>query len=56
MIKAKATDILAANKNVKAFLAANDDMGLGVVKAVENAGLTGKVTRRLTYPPARPIV
>ena len=40
----KATDILAANKNIKAFFAANDDMGLGIVKAVENAGLTGKVT------------
>lgn len=40
----KATDILAANKNVKAFFAANDDMGLGIVKAVENAGLTGQVT------------
>jgi D-allose transport system substrate-binding protein len=39
----KATDILAANKNVKAFFAANDDMGLGIVKAVENAGLAGKV-------------
>ena len=39
----RATDILAANKNVKAFFAANDDMGLGIVKAVENAGLTGKV-------------
>ncbi|MBJ8344336.1 substrate-binding domain-containing protein [Antrihabitans sp. YC2-6] len=39
----KATDILAANPNVKAFFAANDDMGLGIVKAVENAGLTGKV-------------
>lgn len=40
----KATDILAANTNVKAFFAANDDMGLGIVKAVENAGLTGKIT------------
>ena len=40
----KATDILAANKNIKAFFAANDDMGLGIVKAVENAGLTGQVT------------
>jgi D-allose transport system substrate-binding protein len=39
----KATDILAANKNVKAFFAANDDMGLGIAKAVENAGLTGSV-------------
>lgn len=39
----KATDILAANPDVKAFFAANDDMGLGIVKAVENAGLTGKI-------------
>jgi D-allose transport system substrate-binding protein len=38
-----ATDILAAHPNVKAFFAANDDMGLGIVKAVENAGLTGQV-------------
>ena len=39
----KATDILAANPDVTAFFAANDDMGLGIVKAVENAGLTGTV-------------
>lgn len=39
----KATDILAANPDVKAFFAANDDMGLGIVKAVENAGRTGDV-------------
>ena len=39
----KATDILAAHPDVVAFFAANDDMGLGIVKAVENAGLTGKV-------------
>ncbi|MDO9395266.1 MAG: substrate-binding domain-containing protein, partial [Herbiconiux sp.] len=39
-----ATDILAANPNVKAFFAANDDMGLGIVKAVENAGLSGQIT------------
>jgi D-allose transport system substrate-binding protein len=39
-----ATDILAANPDVKAFFAANDDMGLGIVKAVENAGLTGQIT------------
>jgi ABC-type sugar transport system substrate-binding protein len=39
----KATDIIAAHPNVKAFFAANDDMGLGIVKAVENAGLTGKI-------------
>jgi ABC-type sugar transport system substrate-binding protein len=39
----KATDILAANPDVKAFFAANDDMGLGIVKAVENAGRTGEI-------------
>jgi D-allose transport system substrate-binding protein len=38
-----ATDILAANPNVKAFFAANDDMGLGIVKAIENAGRTGEI-------------
>lgn len=38
-----ATNILQANPDVKGFFVANDDMGLGVVKAVENAGLTGKV-------------
>ncbi|MBT0993537.1 substrate-binding domain-containing protein [Cellulomonas sp. DKR-3] len=39
----KATDIIAANPDVKAFFAANDDMGLGIVKAVENAGKTGEI-------------
>lgn len=39
----KATDILAAQPDVAAFFAANDDMGLGIVKAVENAGKTGQV-------------
>jgi ABC-type sugar transport system substrate-binding protein len=39
----KATDIIAAHPDVTAFFAANDDMGLGIVKAVENAGLTGKI-------------
>jgi D-allose transport system substrate-binding protein len=38
-----ATDIIAANPEVKAFFAANDDMGLGIVKAIENAGLTGSI-------------
>lgn len=33
-----ATDILAANPDVAAFFAANDDMGLGIQRAVENAG------------------
>lgn len=39
----KATDIIAANPNIAAFFAANDDMGLGIVKAVENAGKTGQI-------------
>ncbi|WP_082092037.1 substrate-binding domain-containing protein [Demequina pelophila] len=39
----KATDIIAANPDIAAFFAANDDMGLGIVKAVENAGLTGQI-------------
>jgi ABC-type sugar transport system substrate-binding protein len=39
----KATDIIAANPDVAAFFAANDDMGLGIVKAVENAGLAGEI-------------
>lgn len=38
-----ATDIIAANPDVAAFFAANDDMGLGIVKAVENAGKTGDI-------------
>jgi D-allose transport system substrate-binding protein len=38
-----ATDIIAANPNVKAFFAANDDMGLGIAKAIENAGRTGEI-------------
>ncbi|MFZ8756405.1 substrate-binding domain-containing protein [Microbacterium sp. HMH0099] len=39
----KATDIIAANPDIAAFFAANDDMGLGIVKAVENAGKTGQI-------------
>lgn len=39
----KATDILAANPDVVAFFAANDDMGLGIVKAIENAGRAGEI-------------
>ncbi|MBR22031.1 MAG: LacI family transcriptional regulator [Leifsonia sp.] len=38
-----AIDIIAANPDVKAFFAANDDMGLGIVKAIENAGLSGSI-------------
>jgi ABC-type sugar transport system substrate-binding protein len=39
----KATDIIATNPDITAFFAANDDMGLGIVKAVENAGKTGEI-------------
>ena len=38
-----ATDILKAHPNLKAFYANNDGMALGVVTAVNNAGLKGKV-------------
>ena len=38
-----ATNIITAHPDVKAFFAANDGMGLGIVKAIENAGLTGKI-------------
>jgi ABC-type sugar transport system substrate-binding protein len=38
-----ATDILRARPGVKGFFAANDDMGLGIVRAVQNAGKGGKV-------------
>lgn len=39
----KATDILRANPDLKGFFSANDDMGLGVARAIANAHLTGKV-------------
>ncbi|MEP9382966.1 substrate-binding domain-containing protein [Nocardioides cheoyonin] len=39
----KATDILRANPDLKGFFAANDDMGLGVARAIANAHKTGKV-------------
>jgi ABC-type sugar transport system substrate-binding protein len=39
-----ATDIMQANSDVKGFFAANDDMGLGIARAVANAGKTGKIT------------
>ena len=38
-----ATDILAANPDLVGFFAANDDMGLGIARAVANAGKTGQV-------------
>jgi ABC-type sugar transport system substrate-binding protein len=38
-----ATNILQGNPNVRAFFAANDGMGLGVLEAVQAAGLAGQV-------------
>ena len=43
MALTKATDIMTANQDLSAFFVANDDMGLGVARAVANAGKTGKV-------------
>ncbi len=37
------TNILTANPKIKAIFAANDNMAIGAVTAVENAGLAGKV-------------
>lgn len=39
----QATNIMQANPEVKAFFAANDDMGLGAARAVANAGRSGQV-------------
>ena len=39
----RATDILSANPDLKGFFSANDDMALGIARAVANAGMTGKV-------------
>jgi len=39
----KATYILRSRPDVKGFFVANDDMGLGVVRAIANAGRTGEV-------------
>ncbi|GLY16211.1 substrate-binding domain-containing protein [Kineosporia rhizophila] len=39
----QATTVLRANPGLKGFYVANDDMALGVVRAVENAGKTGDV-------------
>ncbi len=39
----QATNILRANPDVTAFFAANDDMGLGITRAVANEGRTGQV-------------
>jgi ABC-type sugar transport system substrate-binding protein len=38
-----ATDILRARPQLKGFFAANDDMGLGIVRAIQNAGKAGEV-------------
>jgi ABC-type sugar transport system substrate-binding protein len=40
----KAGDLLRANPDIKGFFVANDVMGLGVARAVANAGLTGSVS------------
>ena len=37
-----ATDLMQANPDLKGFFAANDDMGLGIARAVANAGKTGE--------------
>jgi len=39
----QATNILAAHPDVTGFFAANDDMGLGITRAVANAGKAGQV-------------
>ena len=39
----QATNIMRAQPDLKGFFVANDDMGLGVARAVANAGKTGKV-------------
>lgn len=39
----QATTIIAAHPDVKGFFAANDDMGLGIARAVANAGKTGQI-------------
>lgn len=38
-----ATTIMDANPGLKGFFAANDDMGLGIVQAVQNAGKAGEI-------------
>lgn len=39
----QATNIMRANPNVKGFFAANDDMGLGIVRAIANAKKSGEI-------------
>jgi ABC-type sugar transport system substrate-binding protein len=38
-----ATNVLRANPDLKGFFVANDDMGLGVARAIANTGKTGQV-------------
>jgi len=38
-----ATDIITANPDIRGFFAANDDMGLGIARAVADAGLQDQV-------------
>jgi len=38
-----ATDILRANPDLKGFFAANDDMGLGIVRAAQNLGRLAQI-------------
>jgi ABC-type sugar transport system substrate-binding protein len=40
----RATDILSANPDLAGFFSANDDMALGIARAVANAGKTGDVS------------
>jgi ABC-type sugar transport system substrate-binding protein len=39
----QATNLLRAHPDLKGFFSANDDMGLGIARAIANAGKTGKV-------------
>ncbi|WP_347353994.1 substrate-binding domain-containing protein [Intrasporangium sp.] len=39
----KASDIMRAKPDLKGFFVANDDMGLGVARAVANSGKTGQI-------------
>jgi ABC-type sugar transport system substrate-binding protein len=39
----RATDILSANPDLKGFFSANDDMALGIARAVANVGKSGQI-------------
>jgi ribose transport system substrate-binding protein len=39
----QATNVMRAQPDLAGFFVANDDMGLGVARAVANAGMTGKI-------------